>query len=179
VPDHLFSSHLLNRVVSGWTTSGIYQLGSGLPFNISSPETDQMGEIYGSRINANSTFHDSPGFKRTLSEYFDVTKYSSPLLGRYGNTNKSPERTPYIQNFDANFGKNTHIAESMNLLIRLDVFNLGGTWHSPYSPTGQNGSMFPQGNLTASNFGELINTNYGNVSLWNPHVLQLTGQITF
>ena len=179
VPDHLFSSRLLNRVVGGWTASGVYQLGSGLPFNIQAPETDQMAEFYGGRINANSTFHNSPGFKRTLKEYFDVTKYSSPPLGRYGNTNKSPERTPYIENLDAGFGKNTHIAESVNLLIRADIFNLGGTWHSPYSPTGQNGNMFPQGNLTASNFGQLINTNYGNISLWNPHVLQLTGQITF
>lgn len=179
VPDHLFSSRLLNTLVGGWTTSGIYQLGSGLPFNISAPETDQMGEYYGGRINANSTFQNSSGFKRTLKEYFDTSKYSAPPLGRYGNTNKSPERTPYIENFDANFGKNTHIAESVNLLIRADVFNLGGNWHSPYSPTGQNGSMFPQGNLTSSNFGQLINPNYGNVSLWNPHVLQLTGQITF
>ncbi len=179
VPDHLFASHLLNTLVSGWTTSGIYQLGSGLPFNISSPETDQMAEYYGGRINANSTFQNKSNFKRTLTEYFDVSKYSSPPLGRYGNTNKSPEITPYIENFDANFGKNTHIAEKLNLLIRADIFNLGGTWHSPYSPTGQNGNMFPQGNITASNFGQLINTNYGNVSLWNPHVLQLTGQFTF
>lgn len=179
VPDHIFSNRLLNTIASGWTTSGIYQLGSGLPFNVSAPETDQMAEFYGGRINANSTYHTRSGFKRTLTEYFDTTKYSSPALGTYGNTNKSVERTPYIENLDASFGKNTHIAESVNLLIRADVFNLGGTWHSPYSPTGQNGSMFPQGNSTASNFGQLINTNYGNVSLWNPHVLQLTGQITF
>lgn len=179
VPSHIFASRLLNAVAGGWTTSGIYQLGSGLPFNVSSPETDQMAEFYGGRINANSTYHTRSGFKRTLTEYFDTTKYSSPPLGRYGNTNKSVERTPYIENLDASFGKNTHLTERVNLLIRADIFNFGGTWHSPYSPTGQNGNMFPQGNLTASNFGQLINTNYGNVSLWNPHVLQLTGQITF
>ncbi|HLJ78672.1 MAG TPA: carboxypeptidase-like regulatory domain-containing protein [Acidobacteriaceae bacterium] len=179
VPDHIFASRWLNAVASGWTTSGIYQLGSGLPFAVQSPETDQMAEYYGTRINANSTYHTRAGFKRTLSEYFDTSKYSSPAIGRYGNTNKSAERTPYIENLDASFGKNTHIAESVNLLIRADIFNLGGTWHSPYSPTGQNGNMFPSSWVTSSTFGQLINTNYGNVSLWNPHVLQLTGQITF
>lgn len=175
VPDHLFSSRLLNAVSSGWTTSGIYQLGSGLPFSVSAGEPgDQMGEYYAGRINANSTFHNSPGFRKTLTEYFDVTKYSTPPLGRYGNTNKSPERTPYLENFDATFGKTTHLTESSSLLIRADVFNLGGTWHSPYA-----GLMFPSATVTNSNFGQLINTNYGNISLWNPHTLQLTGQITF
>ncbi len=175
VPDHLFASHLLNAIASGWTTSGIYQMGSGLPFSIGAGEpADQMGEYYAGRINANSTFHNTPGFKRTLLEYFDTSKYSTPPLGRYGNTNKSPERTPYIENFDANFGKTTHFTETTSLLIRADIFNLGGNWHSPYA-----GEIFPSATVTNSNFGQLINPNYGNISLWNPHTVQLTGQFTF
>jgi hypothetical protein len=175
VPEHLFASRGLNALVSGWTTSGIYQLGTGLPFNVGAGEpADQMGEVYAGRINANSTYQTTPGFKRTLAEYFDVSKYSTPPLGRYGNTNKSPERTPYIENFDVNFGKLTHFGETRSLLIRADIFNFGGTWHSPNS-----GLLFPSATVTNSNFGTLINTTYGNVSLANPHVLQLTGQITF
>lgn len=175
VPDHILASRPLNALVSGWTTSGIYQLGSGLPFNIGAGEpADQMGEFYSGRFNADSTYQTTPGFKRTLAEYFDVTKYSTPPLGRYGNTNKSPERTPYIENFDFNFGKATHLSESSSLLIRADIFNFGGTWHSPNS-----GLLFPSATVTNSNFGTLIDTTYGNVSLWNPHTLQLTGQITF
>jgi hypothetical protein len=175
VPEHLVASRWLNALVSGWTTSGIYQLGTGLPFSVNAGEpADQMGESYAGRINANSTYQTTPGFKRTLAEYFDVSKYSTPPLGRYGNTNKSPERTPYIENFDVNFGKMTHFGETRSLLIRADIFNFGGTWHSPNS-----GLLFPSATVTASNFGTLINTTYGNVSLANPHVLQLTGQITF
>ncbi len=176
VVPRMFSRRALNWLTAGWTTSGIYQLGSGLPFNVGASESaDQMGEYYAGRINADSTFHTSASFKRTLTEYFDTSKYSNPPLGRYGNTNKSPERTPYIENFDANFGKATQLREGMSLLIRADVFNLGGTWHSPYS-----GLMFPSSNVAAGNFGSLIpNQLYGNISLWNPHTLQLTGQITF
>jgi hypothetical protein len=171
----MFHRRALNWATAGWTTSGIYQLGSGLPFNVGAGEgADQMGEYYASRINANSTFHNRSGFKSSLSQYFDITKYSTPALGRYGNTNKSPERTPYIQNFDVNFGKSTSFGEQRSLLIRADIFNLGGTWHSPNS-----GLLFPSATVTNSNFGSLINTTYGNISLWNPHTLQLTGQITF
>lgn len=181
VPDHLFASHWLNAVASGWTTSGIYQLGSGLPFSVgASVPADQMGEYYGGRYNANSTFQTKPGFKSSLSEYFDTSKYSNPALGRYGNTNKSPERTPYIENLDANLGKTTHLGEGISLLIRADVFNYGSNWHSPTALYGS--KIFPASNIGNGNFGSLIpggDAQYGNISLWSPHVLQLTGQITF
>jgi Carboxypeptidase regulatory-like domain len=171
-----FHGRAMNWLTAGWTTNGIYQLGSGLPFNIgASVSADQMGEYYGGRYNANSTFQNSANFHRTLTEYFDTSKYSNPELGRYGNTNKSPERGPYIQNFDVNFGKNTDFGEGRALLIRADIFNLGGTWHSPYS-----GLLFPSSNVSNGNFGSLIpNQQLGNISLWNPHTLQLTAQINF
>ncbi len=181
VPDHLFARRWLNTIATGWTTSGIFQMGSGLPFNVgASVPADQMGEYYTGRYNANSTYHTTPGFKRTLTEYFDTSKYSNPVLGRYGNTNKSPERTPYIENLDANLGKTTHITESTSLLIRADVFNFGGNWHSPSA--GCSGCIFPSANVGNSNFGSIIpggDAPYGNISLWSPRVLQLTGQITF
>lgn len=175
VPDHLVARHWLNAVLSGWTTSGVYQLGSGWPFAVNAGEgADQMGEYYASRILANSTYHNSPHFKSTLLQFFDTSKYSTPPLGRYGNTNKSPERGPFIENLDASFGKTTHITERASLLLRADIFNFGGTWHSPTS-----GTLFPSSTVTNSNFGSLINEQYGNISLWNPHVVQITGQITF
>jgi len=178
VPNDLFSTRWLKAVATGWTTSGIYQLASGFPFNVGASESaDQTGEYYGGRYNANSTFQTSPHFKRTLTEYFDVSKYSNPPLGRYGNTNKSPERGPYVENLDANLGKTTQLTEGISLLIRADVFNFGSNWHSP-----SGGSLFPSANVGNSNFGSLIpggEAQYGNISLWNPHILQLTGQITF
>jgi hypothetical protein len=174
VPRDLFHVHGMNWLLTGWTTSGVYQLASGFPYNIGAGEpADQMGEFYAGRINANSTFQNTAGFKRTLTTYFDTSKYSTPPLGRYGNTNKSPERTPFFTNLDASFGKNTHIGERQSLLIRADYFNMGSTWHSSTS------LLFPSATVTNSNFGSLINANYGNVSLWNPHTLQLTGQFSF
>ncbi|MGH9606432.1 MAG: carboxypeptidase regulatory-like domain-containing protein [Terracidiphilus sp.] len=177
VPNNLFHVHDLNWLLTGWTTSGVYQLASGFPFAINGGEpADQMGEYYASRIQANSTYQTSSGFKKTLAENFDTSKYSTPPLGRYGNTNKSPERTPYLTNLDASFGKTTNIWEHQSLMIRAEIFNLGSTWHS--TSVG-NDYLFPDATVTDSNFGSLVNANYGSVSLFNPRIVQLTAQYSF
>ena len=177
VPRDLFHVHGMNWLLAGWTASGVYQLASGFPFSISAGEpADQMGEFYTGRFLANSTYQNSAGFQRSVLENFDTSKYSTPPLGRYGNTNKSPERTPYLSNLDASFGKTTHLWESQSLTIRADVFNLGSTWHS--IAVG-NDFLFPDSTVTDSNFGALGNPTYGAVSLWNPRIVQLTAQYNF
>lgn len=178
VPTNLFHlNHSMDWLVAGWTASGVYQVASGFPFAVNAGESaDQMGEYYASRILANSTFHNSSGFHSTLGQWFDTSKYSTPALGRYGNTNKSPERTPYYTNLDASFGKSTQLREGTALQIRADIFNLGSTWHST---TVGNDYLFPDATVTDSNFGSLINANYGAASLWNPRIIQLTAQLTF
>jgi hypothetical protein len=141
-----------------------------------------MGELYASRILANSTFTNSAGFSKSGGEEFDVSKYSQPALGRYGNTNKSPERTPYFTNFDASFGKKTQVWEGQTLLVRADIFNLGSTWHNGGigSPTQSSTLLFPDATLTDSKFGSIYpNQQFGSLSQFNPRVIQLTAQYTF
>jgi hypothetical protein len=175
VPNNLFHVPGWNWLLTGWNTSGIYQLASGFPFSINAGAgADQMAEYYASRILANSTYQNSPGFHKTLSENFDISKYSTPALGRYGNTNKSPERTPYFTNFDAAFGKTTRLWENHTLLIRADFFNLGSTWHN-----NTNNLLFPDATVTDSNFGSLVSPTYGPVSLFNPRFIQLVAQYSF
>jgi hypothetical protein len=174
VPEHLVHIPHTDWLFSGWTASGVYQLASGFPFSIPAGEPqDQMGLFYAGRILANSTFQKTPGFKKTLRNYFDTSKYSTPPLGRYGNTNKSPERGPYFTNLDAAFGKTTHFGGSRSLITRAEFFNLGSTWHSSV------GKLFPDSTVTDSTFGTLITPIYGNLSLWNPRLLQLTAQFNF
>jgi hypothetical protein len=175
VPYDLFHTRALKWVLTGWTTSGIYQLASGFPFSIGgNASADQMGEYYASRILANSTYQNSPGFHRSLAKEFDITKYSTPELGRYGNTNKSAERTPYYTNFDASFGKTTRTWHNQSILIRADIFNLGSTWHS-----NSTGKLFPNASLGSSSFGSVLDPTYGALVLFSPRKIQLTGQYTF
>ncbi|HZP04392.1 MAG TPA: carboxypeptidase regulatory-like domain-containing protein [Terracidiphilus sp.] len=174
IPHHLSGSKFLNVVLGGWTTSGVYQVASGFPFAVyGGVSADQMGEFYGSRYLANSTYQTSSGFKRSLTQWFDTSKYSSPVLGRYGNTNKSPERGPYYTNFDASFGKTTHLTERQALLLRAEIFNVGSSWHS------NTNELIPDQGVTDSNFGALVNGNYGALQLYTPYTLQLTAQYSF
>ena len=174
VPTSIFHTSGLKWLLAGWSTSGVYQVASGFPYAVYAGEpADQMAEFYTGRFLANTTGQNSSGFKKTLGQNFDTSKYSTPPLGRYGNSNKSPERTPYYTNLDASFGKTTPLGDRMSLMLRADVFNLGSTWHS------NTGLLFPDSTVTDSNFGSLVNPSYGPVSLWNPRTLQLTGQLNF
>lgn len=173
VPE-FFHRGWMNAVTAGWTASGIYQIASGFPFAIYGGEpADQMALYYASRILANSTYKKSSGFQRSLSHWFDTSEYSTPALGTYGNTNKSPERTPFFTNLDASFGKTTRMPGQTSLLIRAEIFNLGSTWHSNV------GGLFPDSTVTDTNFGSIVNPTYGAISLWNPRKMQLTAQFTF
>ncbi len=165
-----------NWLVAGWTTSGIYQVASGFPFAIYGGESvDQMTSNPGwaFRILANSTYQNSSGFSKSLTEWFDTSKYSAPPLGRYGNTNKSPERTPYYTNLDASFGKTTHFTEHQALMLRADIFNLGSNWHSNVN------ELDPDTTVGDPHFGSLVNTTYGAVSLYTPYTMQITAQYSF
>ena len=174
VPRHIFHSRLMNTLAGGWTTSGVYQLGSGFPFAVYGNEpADQMAIAYGGRFLANSTYRKTPGFKSTLSHYFDTGKYSNPTLGTYGNTNKSPEISPYMTNWDLSVGKTTTTFEGQSLLIRAEYFNVMSTWH--YNPM----NFCCNTNVSSSSFGTMIDPSLGNVSLFSPYTLQLTAQYTF
>jgi hypothetical protein len=165
-----------NWLVGGWTTSGIYQIGSGFPFTVFGGVSQDQTEpnSWTSRILANRVASTNQNFHHTLTQYFDTSEFATPDLGRYGNAGKSPERTPYYTNFDASFGKNFAITERQHLLYRAEIFNLGSTWHS------DTGLMEPDSTVGDSHFGSLLsNPQIGNANLFNPRIIQMGLQYTF
>jgi hypothetical protein len=175
---HSLSVQHLNWLIGGWTTSGIYQIGSGFPFSVmGGVQQDQTSNNnWPGRYLANSTFVRSAGFHRSLSKYFDTSEYSTPELGTYGNAGKSPERTPYYTNFDASFGKIFAITERQQVKFRAEIFNFGSTWHSSA------GLLEPDQTVTDANFGSLLtstNPAIGNKNLYSPHTIQLGLQYNF
>lgn len=177
---HMLNMPHLNWLIGGWTTSGIYQIASGFPFGIlgGAPQ-DQMttSDWWGNqRIRANSTMHRRAGFHPTNAAWFDTTEYSTPVAGTYGNSPKSPERTPYFTNLDASFGKVFHVYDKHELKYRLEIFNLGSTWHSASN------LLEPDASVPDANFGSLyteIGPQYGKTNLWAPHTIQMGLQYNF
>jgi hypothetical protein len=176
---HLLDVHGFNWLVGGWETSGIYQVASGFPFAINgNPQADQMQAANTGIYLANRTGLSTPGFKRSVQLWFDPAKYAQTPLGAYGDTNKSPERTPYYLNWDATFGKRTKITESQSLLLRANIFNLTNSWHSSEG-SNPGFSSFPSSGIGASNFGSLLQPGASPATLWNGHQLELSAQYTF
>ncbi|WP_420237025.1 carboxypeptidase-like regulatory domain-containing protein [Telmatobacter bradus] len=119
-----------NWLVGGWTGGGVYTLASGFPFAINGGVGNDQTGASSSRYLANYSGTSTSGFKRTPNSWADPAKYSTPSLGTYGNTNKSPERGPYFTNLDLSLSKSTKIAKTQNLRIRMEIFNATSTWHS-------------------------------------------------
>jgi len=167
-----------NWLVGGWTTSGIYQIGSGFPFAVYGGVSDDQttGNNWPGRYLANSTFQNSAGFHSSNAEWFDTSKYSTPALGTYGNSGKEPERTAYFSNFDASFGKVFKITDEHQLKYRLEIFNVGSTWHSSTS------LLEPDSTVTDSTFGSLLTSStpaIGKANQYSPYRIQMGLQYNF
>jgi Carboxypeptidase regulatory-like domain len=173
---HGNSHSLKNLLIGGWTTSGIYQLASGFPFSVyGGVPTDQTADGYWqSRYRANYAPTSTAGFHSTLTQFFNTAAFSTPQLGRYGNSGKGLERTSYFTNFDASAGKVIGITDRQQLQIRVEAFNLTSTWHA------NTGLLFPDSTVTDSNFGSLYsNSQLGHANLFNPYAFQIGAQYTF
>jgi hypothetical protein len=175
---HLLDVPHFNWLIGGWTTSGIYQVASGFPFAVYGGvgEDQTTGNNWPGRYVANSTFHKNASFHSSDTQWFDTSKYSQPELGTYGNSGKAPERTPYFTNFDASFGKIFKFTEAQQLKYRVEIFNLGSTWHSSAQ------LLEPDSTVTDSTFGSLLTSAtpaIGKANQFSPHRIQMSLQYNF
>jgi hypothetical protein len=116
-----------NKLVGGWTVSGISTFGDGFPLALTATGT-AMATGYGRRPNV------VPGCNPQLNGpitnrlygYFNVACYSVPAAYTFGNESSTDPvlRGPGINNFDFSLGKKTAITEHVNLQFRAEVYNL-------------------------------------------------------
>jgi hypothetical protein len=94
---------------------------------------------------------------------------------------------PEGRRLDFSLQKNFNITERQTLAYRLEIFNLGSTWHSDFG-----GAHNPNANMTSSrvgctpgpsgtcDFGSIVPLNgLGAGNLWNPRVLQMSLTYSF
>jgi len=164
-------------VLDGWAMSGILTLQTGFPIRLTSGGQDN-------ELNT-SFFFESAGqpnqmmpFK-TLSPqkngnfYFDPNTFSidpnstnyltgQPLLGTYGNTQRTICCGPGIANFDVTLEKANKIGERVQTLFRVDFFNLFN--HTQfYNPVGDASSL---------QFGQVTTTR-------DPRLMQFALKVSF
>jgi outer membrane receptor protein involved in Fe transport len=164
-------------MLDGWAMSGILTLQSGFPIRITAAGQDN-------ELNT-SFFFESAGqpnqmqpFK-TLSPqnngsyYFNPNTFSidpnsinyltgQPLLGTYGNTERTVCCGPGIANFDMTLEKSTKIGERVNTLFRVDFFNMFN--HTQF--------YNPVGDATSLQFGQVTTTR-------DPRLIQFALKVSF
>lgn len=163
--------------LDGWAMSGILTLQTGFPVRITAGGQDN-------ELNT-SYFFESAGEPnqmqpwKTLSPqshgayYFNPNTFSldpnsinyltgQPLLGTYGNTQRTVCCGPGIANFDVTLEKSTKIGERVNTLFRVDFFNLFN--HTQF--------YNPVGDATSLQFGQVTTAR-------DPRLIQFALKVSF
>jgi hypothetical protein len=113
------------KVVSGWSISGIETLQTGLPF------TPQLG--FNPTNNGDSRNPIRPSWNPAFSDrvvlgrpnrYFNPNAFVIPTSGTYGNVGRDTLIGPGVAELDISALKNTAITERVNMQFRAEFFNI-------------------------------------------------------
>ncbi|MDE3179803.1 MAG: carboxypeptidase regulatory-like domain-containing protein [Acidobacteriota bacterium] len=113
------------KLVSGWTLTGITTLQSGFPFS------PQLG--FNPTNNGDTRNPIRPSYNPAFTgnnilgnpnQYFNPNAFMVPVSGTYGNVGRDPLIGPGIAALDLGLTKNTSISERVHLQFRAEFFNI-------------------------------------------------------
>jgi len=167
-----------NRVVGGWSVSGVLSYQSGIPTAVYAPCTGTAGDVLfaGCNFTGSARVNVIPGVKQVngrdlnpfTTPFFNANAFSAPAPLTFGNEPRTlaSARSFGGRNEDITIGKKTRIAERGVVDFRASFFNIFNR-HIFQQPGGsggfgpQLGSAFvpadtgPQPNAFASGFGAI------------------------
>jgi hypothetical protein len=124
-------SPALDKVIGGWSFSGITQFSTGAPLNVRSPDFSGTGlENYGEPNEVCNPNNVPGGQSRT--QWFNTSCFVGAPFGTYGNARLGAITTPGTNNWDLAFDKSI-LLERGSVDFRLDMFNAFNhtQWGSP------------------------------------------------
>ena len=147
------SSHLVKTVVGGWQLSGIVNVMSGAPLNMTSGGSTSVCNVVPNCINR-PDLAASVSYPHTVSQWFNPAAFVAPAAGSWGNAEHGAVRGPGRQNWNLSLFKNFVISESRGseFQFRADAFNV---WNHTQFRGDMNGG---------------ISTNVQNSRLWPSHL---------
>ncbi len=167
------SNHLVRTVAGGWQVSGIVQMMSGAPLNITT-----NGSVNGvnSVCNVIPDCSNRPdlvsavSYPHTVNQWFSASSFAAPAPGTWGNLPANYLRGPGRDNWNMSLFKAFVFSESRGsqLQFRADAFNIWN--HTQFRGDINAGGISTA--LGSSNFGQVT-------SAYDPRTLQLGVKVVF
>lgn len=114
-------------LVNGWQTTGIFQIRSGDPLTIAAGADISQTNILKDRAVYNGSSPYGTGACATNSackNYLNISAFSLPATGQFGNVVKGSFRGPGYFNWDGGLIRNFNIREAAHVEFRAEYFNL-------------------------------------------------------
>ena len=165
-----------NVLVGGWQLSGITTFQTGFPYSIQANDANGLNDTQFQRANYVPGCNIHGGLTKKFQRV-NMSCFTQPAAGVYGNTGRNYLRQPGINNFDMGLAKNFAITERVQFQFHLDTFNTFN--HHQYNinvgglATGGSGG----GSAIDNGVGDPLQ---GQITSSSPaRVLQLSGKIAF
>ncbi len=184
------ASGKLKQAVEGWQLNAIAQYFDGLPFSVTS--VNGVGDGLTPRAELVPGYSDGtlPTGHRSIHEWFNTSAFVSiPLTGplangQWGNSGRNILQGPGTKNIDFSVFKNFQVAESKNLQLRAEFFNLFNTpqFNNPSAvapaPAATSTSLVP--NITAgSAYGTIASAGAPTTFQRISREIQIAAKFTF
>jgi len=156
---------VVKKLIGSWQLGGVFGYSSGFPLALSAPvvgggnrpnSTGKSARIKGSRPRG-----------QAIERWFDVSQFTLPEPFTFGNVARTlPDvRGPSLINADLSLSKQVRIAESLQLQVRCDAFNVANRPHF-WQPNTAFGSL---------QFGRITSTQITAL----PRVIQFAAKLSF
>ena len=165
-----------NRLISGWSVSGITRFSTGLPVTLYNNTDSSLLGSMPNGINNNGV--DTPYFipgnlqintnPRDGRRAFNTALFPTnviPYLGQLGNARRRFFYGPGQNNFDMSLQKEVTLPEAKLLQLRIEAFNIFN--HAQFF-----GPAAVNGNISSAGFGQIINA-------MPPRQVQLAAKVVF
>jgi Carboxypeptidase regulatory-like domain len=120
------TNRFTDTLLGGWQVQTIIVLRSGTPYTpVVSTDVANTG-VGGQRPNRNASA-GTPGFKKTLSTWFDKGLYSPATALNYGQVKANTLQSDAFRQYDASIFKNFAMPGESTLSFRAEFFNLPNT----------------------------------------------------
>jgi hypothetical protein len=162
-----------NQWASGWSLSGTTRFSSGFPVTLYNPTDTSLLGTFGNGVNNNllDTPNYTPGCDLKLNhdpargQAFNTDCFSLPALGELGTAPRRFFYGPGIENYDLTLIKRVKFAQSQNLELRVEAFNVFN--HAQFYGAGA-----VDGNIASPTFGNIV-------AAAAPRFVQLAAKYTF